>query len=250
MTRRAEVLHPSHGWQYPWPNVFEVAAALPAERWALVGGLMVQAHAMLHGITLIRPTDDLDVLLHIEMVPSLPGEANAAMEKLGYALRDPATRKGHVYRYERVRPDQHDVIDLLAPDHLGPKSLPRLRNMPMFHITGGKQALSRLMTLAVATAAGDILELNLPDELGALVLKGAAHMSDPTLERDRHLSDAATLAACITDQAAERARLKGSDGKRLRHLAHQLADPRNPAWLRLPEPHRTAGQDTLRILSA
>ena len=253
MTRRVEVPIPSGGWEHPWPNAFEVAAALPTERWTLIGGLMVQAHAILHGIPLIRPTDDLDVLLHIEMVPGLPGVANAAMEKLGYVLRGSMERKSHVYRYERARHGQlgeeYDVIDMMAPDHLGPKSQPRLRNHPMFHVTGGKQALSRLMTLALTTEAGAVIELKLPDELGALVLKGAAHMSDTTPQRDRHLSDAATLAACITDHAAERARLKGSDGKRLRHLAQHLADLRNPAWLRLPEPHRTAGQDTLRILS-
>jgi hypothetical protein len=94
------------------------------------------------------------------------------------------------------------------------------------------------------------VNFSIPDELGALILKAAAHLSDRTPERERHLHDAALLAATITDHRRERARRKGSDGKRLRHLASQLADPRHPAWLRLPEPYRTNGQDTLRILTS
>lgn len=255
MTRRVELATPAGGWERPWPNVCEVAAILPTERWTLVGGLMVQAHAMLHGIGAVRPTDDLDILLHVEMVIGTTGDAQAAMDKLGYSLREPIERKGHVYRYERGRRDnllgeRRDVIDVMAPDHLGPKIQPRLRNRPMFQVTGGKQALSRLMIVAMRSEDGVIVEFNIPDELGALVLKGAAHMGDTTPERSRHLADAATLAACITDHAAERARLKGSDGKRLRHLAVQLADPRHPAWLALPAPSRVAGHDTLRILTA
>jgi hypothetical protein len=69
-------------------------------------------------------------------------------------------------------------------------------------------------------------------------------------ERERHLSDAAVLAATITDHATERARLQGSDVKRLRHLHDELADRGHPAWLRLPEPLRTNGRDTLRILTS
>jgi hypothetical protein len=119
---------------------------------------------------------------------------------------------------------------------------------PMFAVAGGKQALDRTMTLAIEAAHGEVIELSVPDELGELVLKGAAYISDPR-DRDRHLFDAAALAACITDHATERDRLKGSDNKRLRTLETALADHRHPAWLSLPEPARIAGQDTLRILT-
>lgn len=46
------------------------------------------------------------------------------------------------------------------------------------------------------------------------------------------------------------ARLAGSDRKRIAHLSSELADPGHKAWLALDRQHRTAGQDTLRILSA
>jgi len=65
---------PEFGWQRPWPSLFELAGALPGDKWTLVGGLMAQAHALAHGITVIRPTDDLDVLLHIEVLTVVASE--------------------------------------------------------------------------------------------------------------------------------------------------------------------------------
>jgi hypothetical protein len=67
-------------------------------------------------------------------------------------------------------------------------------------------------------------------------------------DRDRHLFDAALLAATITDHATELERLKGTDTKRIRALRTALDDVRRPAWLALPSECRLAGQDTLRIL--
>lgn len=43
----------------------EIAAVLPPERWVLVGGLMVHAHAQLAGITHTRPTDDADLVVEV-----------------------------------------------------------------------------------------------------------------------------------------------------------------------------------------
>jgi hypothetical protein len=250
--RRLAAPTPAGGWTHPWPNAIEVARVLPTERWTLVGGLMVQAHALAHGIDAIRPTDDLDLLLHIEMIAGLPGQAVTALESLGYQLRQPAHRKGAAYRFERPRPEFGargvDRIDVMNPDHPGHQAA-TLRRSPMFEVPGGKQALDRTATFAITSEDGTVVDFSIPDELGALILKAAAHLSDRTRERERHLLDAAVLAATITDHRRERARRKGSDGKRLRHLATQLADPRHPAWLRLPEPHRTNGQDTLRILT-
>ena len=103
----------------------------------------------------------------------------------------------------------------------------------MFTVDGGTQALRRTMAYVIDIGDGDVYEISIPDELAALVLKGAA-----------------VLAACITDHADELGRLAGSDRKRIRHLSDALSNPRDPAWLGLDEPNRTAGQDTLRILSS
>src|SRR5437764_2530119 len=115
----------------------------------------------------------------------------------------------------------------------------------MLEVEGGTQALKRTMIYDIDTGSGTV-SISVPDELGALVLKSAAHQSD-SRDPDRHLSDAAALAACISDHPAERARLVGSDRGRLLHLAEELANPTHAAWLALPVGQRQAGQDTLRI---
>jgi hypothetical protein len=98
-------------------------------------------------------------------------------------------------------------------------------------------------------ADGSSTGFSVPDELGALLLKGAAYLSD-SRDRDRQLHDAAVLAATVTDHARELERLKGNDVKRLHALHEALQDPRHPAWLAIPEQYRLAGQDILRILTS
>ena len=44
-------------------HVEEVASHLSPDRWMLVGGLMVHAHAQLAGIQHSRPTDDADLVV-------------------------------------------------------------------------------------------------------------------------------------------------------------------------------------------
>jgi hypothetical protein len=217
---------------------------LPTSKWTLVGGLMVQAHAIGHGINVTRPTVDLDLLLHIEIEPGVVSNAHTSLTAIGYRLHEPFDRYGPHYRYLRGA----DKIDVMAADHAAPRTRRELRGQPMFEVQGGTQALRRTMIYDVDTPTGRY-EISVPDELGALVLKGAAHMRDRR-DTDRHLFDAAVLAACVTDHATELGRLGGSDRKRISHLAGHLADPRHKAWLALDPEHRTAGQDTFRILSA
>lgn len=251
VARTATLPMPAGGWFHPWPNVFELAANLPTDEWALVGGLMVQAHALAHGIDVVRPTEDLDVLLNIEISAAVVTRADRAIAHLGYSLQEPVNARRQTsphYRYTRPSALGNETIDVMAPDHASPRAARRLHGRPMFAVEGGTQALNRAMTLRVETGTGDVVMLSVPDELGALVLKGAAYSVDRR-DRDRHLMDAAVLAACITDHAAELERSAGSDRRRLRRLATALADPMNPAWLALDPQMRIAGQDTLRILT-
>ena len=56
-----DVSTPPGGWGDPWPNVAEIEAVLPHEKWTLVGGLMTQLHAINQGVEAIRPTNDVDI---------------------------------------------------------------------------------------------------------------------------------------------------------------------------------------------
>jgi hypothetical protein len=242
---------PAGGWFTPWPNVFELSGVLPTDRWSLVGGLMVQARAMAHGIDAVRPTEDLDVLLQIEVSSAVVTDADRVISALGYVLQQPVDtrrKQNPHYRYERVGEVGSAKIDLLIPDHAAPSATRRLHGRPMFEVQGGTQALSRTMICDMRTGSNDSARISIPDELGALVLKSAAYTAD-SRNRDRHLQDAAMLAACITEHVTELGRLRGSDRKRLRTLAKALSDSTNPAWLALSPGLRVAGQDTLRILA-
>jgi len=75
------------GWPDPWPNVAEIAAVLPIEKWTLVGGLMVQIHSTHHGLGIVRPTNDVDIVLHIETSRGVAAAAAAALRSLDYELR-------------------------------------------------------------------------------------------------------------------------------------------------------------------
>jgi hypothetical protein len=239
---RVELVAPAGGWHEPWPTVFEIAETLGAPPMVLVGGLMVQIHSRLANIGEIRPTRDVDILIDLLAGDITVGVVAGALQGRGFELQTPKSSGAPAHRF--VRGD--DVVDLLSPDHQSPA--PRLGGRPVMQIDGGRQALGKLLDLEVHALAGSI-GLRIPDRLGALILKSAAHRSDPR-DRDRHLRDAALLSATIDDPLAERERLVGSDSRRLRYLAEQLRDPFLDAWQLLPAEARTRGQDAVRILSS
>ena len=85
---RMRAQEPAGGWRNPWPQAFEIAHELPADRWALVGGLMVQAHALAAGIETTRVTVGVDVAVRIDAgasptrkpLPRSPGSDTRLMD--------------------------------------------------------------------------------------------------------------------------------------------------------------------------
>ena len=238
------VTAPPGGWAPPWPLVIEVAATLPESSWVLVGGLMVQLHARAAGVADVRPTHDVDALVDVMAAGVSMAAVAALLIGSGFEVVEPGWPDSPVHRLRRGG----DVIDVLVADHLPQRSRLRLHRHPLMAVDGGAQALARSQKMVIEHD-GVTTELTVPDLLGALVLKAAAHMAD-SRDRDRHMRDSALLASLITDHRRELARLQGSDRKRLRHLRDALSDPLNDAWLLLPDDARQRGQDTLRILSA
>jgi len=237
------VTAPPGGWAPPWPLVIEIAGVLPARSWVLVGGLMVQLHARAAGVDEVRPTNDVDALVDVMASGvSLAGTVGA-LTATGFDVVEPGWPGSPVHRLRR----DDDVIDVLVADHLPRRAQPRLHRHPVMAVDGGAQALARTQQVVIEHEGGPV-ELTVPDLLGALVLKAAAHMADRR-DRERHLRDAALLASLIIDHRRELGRLQGSDRKRLRHLNDALSDPLDDAWLLLPDDARQRGQDTLRILS-
>jgi hypothetical protein len=213
---------------------------------------MTQLHAIHHGIDAIRPTNDVDIVLHVESTRGVADQAAAALESLGYVLKPSAdARNNTAHRFTRsgstVDIVAGDVVDVLIADHAAPRVRERLRGRDMVTIEGGTQALRRTINARLEIVPECTTTVSVPSVLGALVLKAAAHQTD-TRDRERHLHDAVVLLAAIEDPFATRAGFAGSDGARLRRLAGQL--PANAReWRRLPAESRAAAQAAMRVLS-
>ncbi|EFQ84351.1 hypothetical protein HMPREF0063_10203 [Aeromicrobium marinum DSM 15272] len=252
------VASPSGGWGEPWPNVAEIAEVLEPTSWSLVGGLMVQLHAIHTGIDAIRPTTDIDMLVHVETGRGRPAAIARALASLGYELappidpRNPAAHRFHRTAVPAGPPrgtEQVDVVDLVVADHAAPAAREKLLGYQMVGIAGGTQALRRTVNANLTIDPHRPVVVSVPGVFGALILKAAAHLAD-SRNPERHLQDAAVLLSCLDDPWAELEKPRsGSDGTRLRHLTQHLADPSHPAWLPLTDDQRRDGRAALRVLT-
>ncbi|WP_377322541.1 nucleotidyl transferase AbiEii/AbiGii toxin family protein [Pimelobacter simplex] len=249
-----DVPTPAGGWGAPWPNVAEIEAVLPHDRWTLVGGLMAQLHGIRAGIDAVRPTNDVDIVLHVETTRGVAAETARAFESLGYALApsiDPRSNTAH--RFKRgdstvdLVTDGPDVVDVLVADHVAPRAVEKLRGRAMVAIEGGTQALRRTINARLQIADGRTTTVSVPSVFGAVILKAAAYQTD-SRDRERHLYDAALLLAVLEDPYAEREQFAGSDRARLQTLARALPDAA-AQWRTLPAHARADGQTALRILN-
>jgi hypothetical protein len=111
-------------------------------------------------------------------------------------------------------------------------------------VAGGTQALRRTVRAELEITGSARTTLSVPDAFRALILKAAAHKTDAR-DRDRHLTDAVVLLACV--DPFEGRTPSGSDRSRLLHLRGHLADPTAPAWLPLREDARRNGQVALDL---
>ena len=129
----------------------EIERTISCENWTLIGGLMVQIHAIHHSIHSVRATNDVDIILHLETARGRPAKVMAAMGSLGYellAVGDPRTNAAH--RFTRGA----DVVDVLAADHVAPSALSKLGGHNMVQVQGGTQALRRTVHAALEITPG------------------------------------------------------------------------------------------------
>ena len=82
----------------PWPQAAEIAQVIPSEQWTLIGGLMVQLHAVRAGVPPTRATVDVDMILHIETGAATFGGVRARLEQIGYELQMPVRGAGAPFR--------------------------------------------------------------------------------------------------------------------------------------------------------
>jgi len=218
-----------------WAAVGDLVQRLP-EQWVLIGGLMVQLHALEHGASQVRPTSDIDVL----------GQARprTALSAIDAALRDEGFEPvlpdldGYARRYDR----RGLSVDLLAPDGIRPP--PELgAGRKAIGVPGGSQALARSETVTV-TANGRSFELRRPTLLGAVLIKARSLMVHRDWETQRE--DLLALLAIIEDPRQMATELRQSERRWLR-IAEQRLDPGGPSLLDADTRRRADLADRLLI---
>ena len=224
-----------------WRTVVEVAESGVSQDWTLVGGLMVAAHARRAGVVMRRPTEDVDVLVDYLADRGSLSRARTGLMRLGFELSD---SEKHAYRFLHV---DGRKLDLMVADHLPSRMQPRMDRRPAFGAPAGEQAIRRRDVCDLQFSSGRAALVGVPDELGALVAKGAAWLVDRR-DRERHLDDSAVLLACTDASALDYASMSKNDRKRLRAIIGELDDPAHLSWVNLDHSDREHGLDTLVLL--
>jgi hypothetical protein len=210
----------------PWPAVAELVDVLPTG-WVLVGGLMVQLHALERGMTDVRATIDVDVLGQARPQHLLHA-LDAALRQAGFeaVLSD---IHGYAHRYVR----DEVIVDLLAPDGLNPPATLD-GTIKAVGVPGGSQALFRAETVTVRIGER-AFPVRRPTLLGAVLMKARSLLvhDDPDAQRD----DLLRLLSLIEDPRAASAEVTRSERGWLRN-----AEPR----LRLDDPANLTGEDLRR----
>ena len=175
-----------------WHAVGELAARLP-DAWTLVGGLMVQLHALEQGVADVRgqarPPGSLQAI-------------DRALIDAGFQAHPPDS-DDYGFRYERGGL----IVDVLAPEGIRPPpTLDGSRHA--VGIPGGSQALARSEAVTVRID-GHAFELRRPTLAGAILIKARALVKhhDPEAQRQ----DLLRLLSLVPDPRAIAEHLKKSE---------------------------------------
>lgn len=219
--------------------------ALPV-RWTLIGGQMVLLHALEHGKVPPQISQDGDVIADIRADQSALQTVVKALRSHGFDL-EAITTDGRAHRYIRPAEPKPVVVDVLAPEGLGPQS--DLTTTPpgrTIEVPAGTQALDRTERIEIHHEGRSGM-VPRPSLLGAVVAKGRAC----TLPGDtsRHERDLALLCSLVVDPFAMRELMNRTDLKRVRG-AKALHDPNDVSWRLVPADIREQGLAAFEILTA
>lgn len=211
--------------------------------WTLVGGQMVLLHVLEHGQVPPQVSQDGDVVADVRAVPDALARVVAALEEAGFELESMST-DGFAHRYLRPDKSRPVVVDVLAPEGVGARTV--LVTTPpgrTVEVPGGTQALNRTerVTIVHEGRRGTVPG---PTLLAAIVGKAAATALPPP---DRHYRDLALLCSLVDDPFTAAEQLTPKDRKRLR-LASALRDDTHAAWAPVPDAIRSRGQIAYGIL--
>lgn len=199
-----------------WAKALELAGAFgPDQRWALIGGLMVQLHAFEHG-SVPRPTADIDVLGDSRTRP--PGTeqiAQVLVERGGELAMPPVGDEDLGYKFDL----DGEIVELLGTE--GVRSDPRtIGKHTTLQVAGGSQALNRAETVLVSLDGAPAVELRRPSLLGAILIKARVVAAQRRRKFESDRQDLIRLLSFVSNPRAlaEQEGLKKSEKKWLRDI--------------------------------
>lgn len=237
-----------------WSAVFQLTEDF-GEDWVVVGGQMVQLHAVELGATQLRPTVDVDVIVDVRARRAATEHLAVWLAGHDFELAGMSPEGiGHRYTREATSGPGTVVFDILAPEGLGERA--RILTTPparTIEVPGGTQALARAEVVEVSVAdmaGGGRLEgrVRRPGLLGAVVAKAAATTIPVRVNAERDWQDAALLLAYAPDPFEIAGHLTRKDRQRLRRLG-PLRDRRHAGWALLDSDAHRRGVATLDILT-
>ena len=209
-----------------WTLVLELAVAFGSEReWTLIGGLMVQLHAIEHRDDL-RPTDDIDVLGDARRRPSMTGQiAEILIARGAEVASPPRSDSGLGYRFEI----EGAIVELLGPDGLA-RDPETVGGLTTFQVPGGTQALRRTETVLVSIDGGQPRPVRRPNLLGAVLIKARAIAKRRKGKFDSDRQDLIRLLSYLEDPRGLATDLAGNERRWLQAVEAPLNfdDPRLP----------------------
>lgn len=229
-----------------WGTAIRLARELGEETgWTVIGGLMVQLHALEHRST-SRLTDDIDLLGDSRQRPSLTRRISELLQSNGAKMDPPPRSNGNLgYRFEI----DGAIVEVLGPD--GVKTDPRtVGKHTTVAIPGGTQALNRSEVVMVSVEGGPAVAMRRPSLLGAILLKARVVTKE---RRDKFASDRQDLILLLS--LVEDPRMLASTGglsrgeRKWLRAAEAKIDFRDPALLDLFPPETlTRAMQAYRLL--
>lgn len=229
----------------------QIAARQPADRWVLVGGLMVLILGREHGARAPRAegTKDADLLLDVVTHPALLSDvAHFLLDEYAYTLAETA----YGLNAARCSFTTHSAaIDLLCPDDTADAelSVPEL-GVSSIAIPGGRRALETARTVDLYFS-DDLpnAAVRIPTLAGALAVKSAAATDPRTAAGIRHAQDVAFLLTMITDPVQTRAEMTTVDIALLDQLTGRVDNDRDSMWEHLDAGQRDLARAAHRIVT-
>lgn len=201
-----------------WKAALELARDFGAdERWVLVGGLMVQLHAIERD-RVSRLTADIDFLGDSRRRPAMTVRMAEALKERGGEMAMPSVSNENLgYRFEV----DGSIVEILGSDGVrrDPKTLGRYTT---FQVPGGSQALERAEVVEVSLEGGEPVAIRRPNLLGAILLKArVVKKQRDKFESDRQ--DLVRLLGFVKDPRALAEEFRGKEKRWLREVEELIA---------------------------